>query len=134
MLIGEPELTCHQTIGILRLGQVCKHLVSIIIQGIHMVDRELAVYTRGILAHGKVNTRLKFLSIGPHLHFSAERVDIQFEGLQGHFIHTSLFILFLQELSCLVGTILCISAPLIFSRTQLLNNPFVMRQILRRNL
>ena len=131
MLIGKPEFTGHQTVGVLGLGQVGKHPLGIIVQRIHMIDGKLALHTRRILAHREIHTWLQLFSISPHLHLTAEGIDIQFEGLQRHLVNTRLLKLPLQILASLIGAVFGIAAPLILGAAQLLDHLFVLRQVLR---
>ena len=128
--IGEPELACHQTVGILGLGQVLIHLLGVEIQGIHMIHWKLAVHSGGILSHGVIHTGGQLLPIGPEFHLATEGVDVDGKRLADDFIHTGFLELFLKVFPRLVGTVSGIAATLVLGGTQLLDNLLVMRQIL----
>ena len=95
-----------------------------------MIDRELPLHAGRILPHRKVHSGFQFSAVGPHFHGTAEGVDVNGKGLEGHFIDTGLFILACEVLPRLVGTVPRITPALETGRTELFDNAFVLRQIL----
>ena len=132
--IGEPEIAADQGVRVLRPGQVLEHLVRVIVQGIHVIHREFPAHARGVLPHREIHPRCEFLPVGPHLHLAVEGVDVDGEGLQRDLIDTGLLILFFQVLAGLVGPASGVAATLVSGGTEFLDNPFVMRRVLRRQL
>ena len=93
--IGKPEFTGHQAVGVLGLGKVGKHALGIEVQRVDIIYWECAVNAGGILAHREIYSGAEFPAIGPHLHLSAERVDVQFERLDENHVHSGFHELFL---------------------------------------
>ena len=133
MLVGKPEFASHETVGVFWFGEISKHAVGIVVQRIDMIDEELALHARRILSHREIHASAQFLTISPYLHLPAERIDIQLEGLERHFVYASLLELSLKIHSCLIGTILGVAATLILGAAQFLNHSFIMCQVLRTN-
>ena len=76
MLVREPELTSHETVGVFRLGEIGKHPLGIVVQRIDIIDGKLAMYARRVLSHGEIYASAQLLAIGPHLHITAEGIDV----------------------------------------------------------
>ena len=129
MIIHKPEIAHHHAAVVFRLRQVGIHLFRIKIQCIDVINSKLTVYARGILSHREINTRSELPAISPHLHVTAECIDIDSERLANHLVNTDVLKLLLKILSCQGYSVTGISPALIFLGAQLLDNLFVMFQI-----
>ena len=129
MVIHKPEVAHHHAAVVFRLRQVSIHLFRIEIQCIDVINSKLAMYARRILSHREINAWSELLAIGPHLHVTAECVDVDSERLANNLVNTDVLKLLLKILSSQGYTVTGISPALIFLGAQLLNNLFVMFQI-----
>ena len=130
VLVREPKVTHHEAVLVLRLGEVAEHLGSIVIVSIYIIECISAVHARRILAHGEIHPRSQCTAVHRHLHFLRKSIDVQLEGLTYHLIGTGLLKLLFQIFTSFVGSTIRIAASLVFCGTQLLDNLFVMVQIL----
>ena len=129
MVIHKPEVAHHQTAVVFRFRKVGIHLLCIEIQGIDVINSKLAMYARRIFSHREVNARSELLAVGPHLHVTAESVDVDSERLANDLIYTDVLKLLLKILSCQGYAVTGISPALIFLGAQLFDDLFVMFQI-----
>ena len=131
MTVGEPEVADHEAVLVLGLCEVGEHLLGIVVVCVNIVEFVGSAHARRVLAHGEIDARGQFATIHRHFHFAWKRVDVNGERLAGNLVNACLLVLLQKVFSRLVGPAVGIAAPLVLRRTQLLDNPFVMRQILR---
>ena len=132
--VREPEIAADQAIRVLGFCQVGEEALRSEVQGIHVIDRELAAHPRRILSHGEIHARREFLAIRPEFHLSGKGVDVDGERLERDRVGTGFDKLLLQILSCLVRAALGVAASLKPGRTEFLHDPLVKRQVLRLHL
>ena len=131
MTIREPEVADHEAVLELGFRQVRKHLLGIVVVRIDIVESVGAAHAGRVLAHREIDARGQLPAVNGHFHLAGEGVDVDSERLAPHFVHARFLVLFQQVLPRLVGAAVGIAAPLVFRGVQLLDNPFVVRQILR---
>ena len=131
MTVGEPEVADHEAVLVLWFCEIGEHLLGIVVVCVNIVEFVGAAHARRVLAHGEIDARGKFATIHRHFHFAWKRVNVNGERLAGNLVDACLLVFFQQVLSSLVGPAVGITATLVLCGTQFLDNPFVMRQILR---
>ena len=130
VLVREPEIAHDERVLVLGPGQVVEDLRGIVMEGVDEIDSKGSFHARAVLAYGEIRPGNHSPSVDRKLHIPGEGIDVQGEMLAGNRIDTGLSVGLLQILAGLVGPVAGIAASLVPPGTQILDDLFILRQVL----
>ena len=130
VLVSEPEITDDESVLVLRLRQVVEDFRGIVVEGVDVIDRKGPFHARTELPDGEIRSRDHFPTVDGEFHIPGEGIDVQGEMLAGDRIDTGLAVGLLQVFTGFVRAAAGIAAALEPRGTQILDDLFILRQVL----